>query len=511
MTVTRRTTAQRLPPEIWGEIASYIPDDQFESLYSVNRELFELVMNKKYHSLLLNDFDSDQSRKLELHLQHISEQHIALRAKSLVICARLFYEFAARHAHDRPPPLGQQIRTFVKSTSRRALHRTPAPPTPLPPELQHTVQCINHALCRLINLHELWITGYGSMPYFSSAWSSLGTNLRHLTVEIAPAFVIEMLAEAQGLRCLEYLALIISHQDSADYATLRTPALFKAMATFVNRLNPTLRSLSLLTCTPIDFSQFFLRLGYFIRLERLLIHIPLDNTTLSDVSGLRRVLQSHSSVLKELAISHTCVAAPTRESTESWFLRIFDALQISGLPSLEIDYRSSPGFREPTPFVQARGFDTRFRSLLHVTRSYLQPYELGALATSMSLRRLCLNVTTLKKDLIDTLASRLPNLESLNITVEASSHKSSIVIVDRFVRELRQDGVQYQGWKLRDITISIVPPLSDKLTQYQFLAMEALAACVPTIESFCESGSLDIVMILGTTKSPRRVSSSRVR
>lgn len=45
-----------LPFDVWEHIARYLPDDQLEELYSLNRSLFQLAMSIRYRRLLVRDY-----------------------------------------------------------------------------------------------------------------------------------------------------------------------------------------------------------------------------------------------------------------------------------------------------------------------------------------------------------------------------------------------------------------------------------------------------------------------
>lgn len=45
-----------LPFDIWEHIARYVPDDQLEQLYPLNRSLYQLAMSIRYHKLRVRDY-----------------------------------------------------------------------------------------------------------------------------------------------------------------------------------------------------------------------------------------------------------------------------------------------------------------------------------------------------------------------------------------------------------------------------------------------------------------------
>lgn len=45
-----------LPFDVWEHIAHYVPDDQLEQLYPLNRSLFQLAMSIRYRKLFVKDY-----------------------------------------------------------------------------------------------------------------------------------------------------------------------------------------------------------------------------------------------------------------------------------------------------------------------------------------------------------------------------------------------------------------------------------------------------------------------
>jgi len=53
---------QDLPYDIWSQIASDLPDSHVESLYAVNRSLFDIAMDLRYQEVIISA-DPDETRE----------------------------------------------------------------------------------------------------------------------------------------------------------------------------------------------------------------------------------------------------------------------------------------------------------------------------------------------------------------------------------------------------------------------------------------------------------------
>lgn len=60
------------PPEIWLQIANYIPPSSLQSMRTLNHALYEAAMDERYRRVFLSSHDEDAIRKLE-HIRSVEK------------------------------------------------------------------------------------------------------------------------------------------------------------------------------------------------------------------------------------------------------------------------------------------------------------------------------------------------------------------------------------------------------------------------------------------------------
>ncbi|KAF8196960.1 hypothetical protein BJ912DRAFT_1056048 [Pholiota molesta] len=326
-----------LPTELWLRIAQYIPDTDLFRLESVNRLFLDLVTDRRYRQLTIDD---DHPGPLIRKLSRIErDPSVAARVRSLTVHPK-----AVRSACLRAGKTNRRQRS-VKNRYWPDSFRTER--TLLEEDTELADRFLD-ALAHLSAIEEYaieWDHGVESersfcLPLLSAIWPLYGHNLRSIKLNMT-------------LGHLAYLHLSCS---DARYGTWGGPGhetqqALERLAAFVNRLALSLRSLSISSIAHLDFSWLYANLTYFPLLARLALLVPCDPRHVVDPTGLHHFLHLHKDTLANLAFSpqYCCYQsalgpsrpAPAQPSaacatTEDWLGRAFGGVAFQHLHSLEL-------------------------------------------------------------------------------------------------------------------------------------------------------------------------------
>jgi hypothetical protein len=269
-----------------------------------------------------------------------------------------------------------------------------------------------------------------------------GHNLRSIKLNMTLGHLCDMVPPLTGLDRVQELTLHLSCSD-ARYGTWGGPGhetqqALERLAAFVNRLELSLRSLTISSIAHLNFSWLYANLTYFPLLARLALLVPCDPRHVVDPTGLHHFLHLHKDTLANLAFSpqYCCYqsalgpeppAAPAQPgaacaTTEDWLGRAFGGVAFQHLHSLELGLNivGSGGKRvmPAVPRIGAAAKDVESLGILGCIialedlRVLLHPFSQGTHAP----RRLVLEVHVLNVTLLDILAAALPGLHTLDLT-----------------------------------------------------------------------------------------------
>lgn len=195
---------------------------------------------------------------------------------------------------------------------------------------------------------------------------------------------------------------------------------------FINKLAPTLQSLSIKTIGHQDLSFFKLLTERFPHLTKLSLAIPFDPYHLRNPSGLRQLLSNHPR-LRDLSLRHQFCCGNTAQTKDAHSNNlgnydIYSHISLPSLQSLEFGL-SMPLSREKTSVLMRSvgGFGQSIASLFLKDHS-LTLDELKIVLESFPshrLKKLSIFARLLTPQLIDAIAQFCPVLNSLTLDVQS--------------------------------------------------------------------------------------------
>jgi len=318
--------------------------------------------------------------------------------------------------------LGHKVFAKVKSKLSivRMLQRT-----------EDVVKIMLDVLSGLPNVTDYHVTWCGlpsitatSIPFLSAVFRS---NLRKLALELSLENVRNILTSSFHIKNLEELQLCI-HANDVDVHE-RNVILSKHLAPAISNLRTSLHTLSIEAKEGTDLSPMFYAMQRLPALQNLTVSIPTRAPHLGDPEGFAYFLNKNYANLRRLRLRVSQLSSsdlpPDDISFESW---IREAVCTASLPKLRMLEITSQSFPPAAAEACVMRFGCWIRSLT-VTghhRAYGQIEDLldiilachvdtPALGQHLPLERLRLGVDYLSPQLVTLFASKLPNLQRLEL------------------------------------------------------------------------------------------------
>lgn len=371
------------------------------------------------------------------------------------------------------------------------------------PELE-MFQATLQSFTRLEEVNINWFFDKGAFAWkfslFPDIWRCIGVhNLRRLSIDTYLHKMNDIISSSGSLINLEHLHLTLRREPYDAHAN------DNAIPYFVNKLAPTLQSLSIKTIGHQDLSFFKLLTEMFPHLTKISLAIPFDSRHLKDPSGLRQLLSNHPR-LRDLSLRHQGCCGNTSQAKDAHRsimgeYDIYNHISLPSLHSLEFGL-NMPLSREKTSVLMRSvgAFGQEITSLFLKDHS-LTLNELKIVLESFPshrLKKLSLFARLLTPQLIDAIAQYCPILNSLTLDVQsiAKSEWQSHDDVEGFSGALLDYAVDLDNdrWRYRTWTLSDIAVLKWGFQvghQYDMVCMEAIAAVVPTIRSFAGRGHMN--------------------
>ena len=313
---------------------------------------------------------------------------------------------------------------------------------------EDTMKSVIEVIPGLVNVTEFTIDswylppGYDIQPFFTTAWSSFGRNLRKVSLggnlEGFRAFTTSR--PHSHLCSLQELSLDFAndqfHVDEAAEGTI----LLEDVLPFVNGLGSQLRHLQVSSWGTLDLSSFFIALRPFAVLQHFSIRAAFNKAFRTDPSGLTRFLQVNSATLQHVGLrlnpTRWAIEPTSEQLLSEWMSEgIAHKAMLANLQVLQIYPTLLPAGLDALAVYLRRSSDTL--TTLAVRDRYLQYDEVdvvvgafGHRSAENGLKSLRLNVRTLTVELIDLLAERLPGLEELALYIgDAVTDDHALTIV----------------------------------------------------------------------------------
>ncbi|KAF9482724.1 hypothetical protein BDN70DRAFT_403216 [Pholiota conissans] len=459
-----------LPPEIWRHILQFVPPSTLNDLFLVNSVFYDVCLDAKYREVAFSDRVDNIERMLGT-LQ--GNPDIARRVRSLRITA-------LSQGKRRAPALS---RTNVRQ------RMTQQPPGSIDfPSVRLTQAFLETAHC-LKYVRVLFINWGNSGDDFSTAnlWPSLAQSLEDLTI----------MAKSVHLEALLPLSTTT----------------FSRMRNLTIIVQETLEHISLMFCS--EDLVIYRHLHTFGHLRSISIVIDADIPSRPATAGAPghihslKFLQRHADTISNLSVTGNIA----RDHPSAI---IYSQLHLSNLQHLSLD----------AGFMAEHWNATQF--LLEAHKGKLQSLEIAGPISEDELvlllkilnhrsfnsesspdccvlSKLSIYVYRLDMPILLLLAESLGRLKVLKLRITKVSDSKSKALTcsprefypmylppdeaaSEFVRAALASET-LRAWKLRDVQIRRTSCCGDLVL---WGLMRLLAACTPTISSFCESGSMSI-------------------
>ncbi|KAJ7235074.1 hypothetical protein B0H12DRAFT_150620 [Mycena haematopus] len=485
----------RIPFEIWLQIRDLLDPAYSESLYSVNRTWFEIVMNSRYR-----DWDITQLNEIVLsRLPLLKDPGVAKRIRHLSISGSTLQNSLLGTITGQRVKFPMDRNTLAVLNRRiRALDVTSV--------LNAHVRLISDIISGL-NASEYsvkWDFREGIQSgeiihaslqgaILDVAWPAFGSILKKLYVSTRPERFNAVLSSDVKLTRLEEIHLELLHTSGgAEFIGIQD--IFpEYVSSFFSRVNPHLEALSIQSSSNLDLSCLFHQLPSFTNLRRLMLQILVNHGVLADPSGLESFFAHCALKLRHLTLFlyHTAVSSLERVLPSLAMSRAC----IPCLETLEINFGMPYPELSNTLLREMHDLFRGARSTLHTTileGIALSHADLEAVTSAFAdkdggdtLQNLTVSVLTLTAQHIDTLAKNVPRIRALGIIFMHLSlvpdGPASIETECRvhFKTELRER--KYPEWKLQDISIW---HHGRSVDSSRWDLVSPFPACIPTITRF---------------------------
>ncbi|KAF8954302.1 hypothetical protein BDZ97DRAFT_1866047, partial [Flammula alnicola] len=435
-----------IPPEIWLDIASFIPNEViYGQLLSVNRVFLHLGLNIQWGKVRIV-WESRRPNSLRIP-ERLRDPFIAKRVERLDLVLNFNnenFKFQMPKQHDEqmaqrvaPNRLHQTIaRAFKPFRSGRQLQGPSKwePATTSSP-FDDSLEAIINCIATLPHVAEFtvdtWIAMDKALPLpnkldflFATSWSCFSANLRFLSLEGELPVYQRMALLKPTFNSLKGLQISPSYSpahlpDGQDGALLQLDdLLLDTLVPFINSVSPQLETLGLKLWGFYDVSDFFKQLSECPALNNLDIH--LFGAPLRDPSGLRKFLFHASHTLHKLELYLSSIGDESSQSRQALSELILECASdracFSRLRSLNI-YPTRP--IRIDALVASIKQSSRTLTELTISRYLCSPHEtemiVDALSECPDFSCLSLDIKTLNISLLDYLDMKLPGLQRFNI------------------------------------------------------------------------------------------------
>ena len=450
---------------------------------------------------------------------------------------------ALKRQGQRPPPSSPaalifQIGRFYVDKLLDHPKRSSISNGPSPSSQEERLEMFQATLQSFIRLEEVninWFFDRGISAWkfslFPDIWRCIGVhNLRRLSIDTHLHKMNNIVGSSGPLVNLEHLHLTLRREAHNTHTN------DDVVPYFINKLAPTLQSLSLKTIGHQDLSFFKHLTDKFPHLSKLFLAIPFDPYHLGDPSGLLQLLSNHPG-LRDLSLRHQICCSNTPQAQDPHRSNmgncIYDRISLPALRSLEFGLHMPLSREKTSVLMRSVGAFGQSITSLFLKDHSLTLDELKIVLQSFPsnrLKKLSLFAHLLTPQLIDAIAQYCPILNSLTLDVQSvakSEWHSDNDVVSLFYNwsltcqisssfffiwpqegfkralldyavDLENDRWRYKTWTLSDI--SVLKTEFKVGHQYDMACMKAIANVVPTVRSFAGRGNMSEDQNLPTRK-----------
>ncbi|KAJ7119684.1 hypothetical protein C8R44DRAFT_788706 [Mycena epipterygia] len=493
--MTVHGAVNRIPFEIWLQIRDFMGHESSSSLYSVNRTLFEIVMNARYRVLDITRLNDDVVSRLPL----VKDPGIAKRVRHLSISGLTLQNSILSTI------TGQRVKFPMDRNTLSVLNRR-IRALDVTSVLNAQVRLISEILSGLnvseysvkwdfregIQSGELIHTSLQA-AILDAVWPAFGSSLKKIYVSTRPERFNAVLSSNVHLARLEELHLELLPTSDGVQSIGIQDVFPEYVSSFFARVNPQLDTLSIQSSSSLDLSCLFHQLPSFKHLRRLFLHVFLDNGVLSDPSGLESFFAHCALKLHHLTLFlyHPAVSSVERVLPSLALARA----RMPCLKTLEIKFGMPYPELATTLLRELHDLFDGARNTLHtivlegIALSYTDLETATAAFADRSagdtLQSLTVSVLTLTSRHIDTLAKNVRRISALGLIfthlslVPDGPPAPQFECREKFRSEIQER--EYPDWELREISIW---HHSRSVDTSRWDLVSTLLKCVPTITRF---------------------------
>ncbi|KAL4260363.1 hypothetical protein AB1N83_009378 [Pleurotus pulmonarius] len=482
----------KLPAEIWVHIASYLPDVQLCTLYLLNRLFYQLATDSLYRTVSAAR-SSQVTNQMVARLRSARNPALAKRIRSLEVDLTLIRALDPR----RPATV-----LAMKAISRmlRRVIRCPKQKHPFSRTSKSALELYNMLLDIARGAENLQRVRFNvqtldpiatDIHWAGDIWSLVSGRVPSLVLALTGDELESILQAFENLSRVKRLCieLHLTHWDESKSACL---------AKLFNLASASLVSFELkmdYSSHSSAFSTVFHNLDHFPKLKRVDLYVLFDDWTGPKVV---QFLNSHEGSIEQFHFLPIVGAFGSLQSLSSLHLSNLRKLRLN-LRFLRVTHRrkfcdgilSFPALTDLT--IISPGSD--YLEVVIFSKAF------GSLASP--LRTLDLSISTLSRVVFDTLSTSFPQIHCLTIRAQTLAHALGVEQewnTGPFSK--RMAVTRYPYWKLSDLTV--FRESDDQPPQIQWPVMRILAACTPSIQSFCGNGHMD-----GPSNTENNVASTR--
>ncbi|KAJ7577839.1 hypothetical protein C8J56DRAFT_798201 [Mycena floridula] len=322
-----------IPYEIWKQIANYLPKGQLFQLITLSRVWYQIVLDEQYREISWVTMDEKALKRI-LEVRHVVKK---IRVRRLHVRA-WFLQYLVK----RKELMRKSERKSKLNVLWDIVRRPEAPKGPVvidfrsPKAVIEAMIAAVHAMTNVTDYSFEWrdlpMTPETQL-FLTSVRQSFGVSLRKLDLH-AQISNFEQLLSIVDFHGLEDVRLHFDYNSSVITQDEINHILRNCIAPFVNHFSSSLHIFGLTSVADMDLSVLFRALDRMSSLHRLELHSIFDQTSLSDPSGLAKLLDTHSSTLVDLSFE----LRPVRQrSWNEMALRLFSSPRaLSNLESLSL-------------------------------------------------------------------------------------------------------------------------------------------------------------------------------
>ncbi|PPQ81012.1 hypothetical protein CVT25_014520 [Psilocybe cyanescens] len=485
-----------IPLEIWFNIAHFIPAQDLLRLMSLNRVFFYTAMDIRYKGVTIPTKTGTESKQL---LTRLSDPFVSARVRhlSLVLYAKpqSMVPNPGRFMYLRTVN-GQQSITDTLMFFRIAHQFSPSHPQS--PDFEDLLGEFVAGSSDFSNINGFTIktwympSAYNLSAIYSSIWSAFGPKLQKLCLEGNLEHYHLLVDSRPSLTGLKELQ--IDFDRNSFHHGQNSGNSLNDIVTFINSLSPHLEVLRIRSWFALDISDLLAPLAVFPKL----VHLEVNVTFMSckDPVGLQNFIYHLSHTIRKINLrinpSQSFINSPSFHPSSRWFLTcVEDDECFSQLRMIDIYLGPTigNGLMDIAAAFIRRASSTLGELGIHERNLNADDAKLliDGLSECTTINALSFSILNMTVDLVDQLASSVPGLRRLWISVDGAFDSAEVEGHNAtFLRELQTRS--YSDWKLEDLSIM---QNKNRTQEVDHDIMLAFARSIPSLFSFFGNGHMD--------------------